>query len=88
MNNAYPYKRGDRFHGGLPPFGFLVEDGWLVEDPEQQAAKTRMIRLRKDGRSFREIAVMLRPHGVFVSHMTVRRVLDQAGVEFLSTDGN
>src|SRR3954463_15314886 len=44
----------NRFLGGRPPFGWRVdEDGALIEDPEQQAALQRMVKMRASGTSLR-----------------------------------
>jgi len=70
-----------RFLGGAVPFGYVVsEEGVLVVVPEQQAAIRTILRLRKKGVALRPIAEEVqRKHGVPVSHVTVRRVLKEAG---------
>jgi len=51
------HKREKGEHCGRIPFGFrMAEDGTLKKDPEQQKAIARIKRLRRNGRSEREIA--------------------------------
>jgi DNA invertase Pin-like site-specific DNA recombinase len=52
---AHKKEKGE--HCGRIPFGFrIAEDGTLEKDPEQQKAIARIKRLRRNGRSEREIA--------------------------------
>jgi putative DNA-invertase from lambdoid prophage Rac len=71
-------KERNRFLGGTVPFGMdLAEDGSLVPDPIAQAAIATMRDARAAGRSLRQCAEMVRErHGLEVSHMTVKRVLE------------
>jgi putative DNA-invertase from lambdoid prophage Rac len=68
----------NRFLGGWVPFGMeLAEDGSLVPDPIAQAAIATIREARAAGRSLRRCAEMVRDrHGIEVSHMTVKRVLE------------
>jgi hypothetical protein len=53
------------------------QDGSLVPDPIAQAAIATMRDARAAGRSLRQCAEMVRErHGLEVSHMTVKRVLE------------
>jgi len=71
-------KERNRFLGGTVPFGMeLAEDGSLVPDPIAQAAIVTMREARAAGHSLRQCAEMVRDlHGLEVSHMTVKRVLE------------
>jgi putative DNA-invertase from lambdoid prophage Rac len=71
-------KERHRFLGGTVPFGMTVDaDGSLVPDPIAQAAIATMREARTAGRSLRQCAEMVRErHGLEVSHMTVKRVLE------------
>jgi putative DNA-invertase from lambdoid prophage Rac len=76
-------KERNRFLGGWVPFGLsLAEDGSLVPDPVAQAAIATMAQARAAGRSLRQCAEMVRErHGLEVSHMTVKRVLESLKAE-------
>ena len=66
-----------RFLGGTVPFGFRVsDDGGLVEEPGQQKAIQRMIKMRKRRASLRKIAEAITKDGHLISHQGVKRVLD------------
>ena len=71
-------KERNRFLGGTVPFGMeLAEDGSLVPDPTAQAAIATMREARAAGRSLRHCAELVQErHGLDVSHMTVKRVLE------------
>jgi hypothetical protein len=59
------------------PFGFTVDsDRKLVPVKSEQAAIRRMHALRAKGLSFRAISAALAKSGVQVSHVSVRRVLN------------
>jgi DNA invertase Pin-like site-specific DNA recombinase len=68
---------------GAPPFGFRAEDGALVEDPDEQTVISRMVALRGDGMSLRQIAGVLNESGLSPKRsgawhpMMVKRVLDR-----------
>lgn len=65
-----------RYLGGRVPFGYIAgPDGALVENVDQQKAIRRMLRLRAQGHSLREIRNKLRSDGVTLSHAAVRLVL-------------
>ena len=72
--------RGEgRSLGGKRPFGDRVnETGKLVADPGEQAAIVQMRRMRKQGRTYREIATAVtKKHAVPITHVTVMRVLSR-----------
>jgi putative DNA-invertase from lambdoid prophage Rac len=67
-----------RFLGGVPPFGFNVEDGGLVPNPEEQKAIKLIHRMRAKGESLREIATRMKADGFSISHVAVARILKDA----------
>lgn len=70
-------KRG-RYLGGTAPFGWRAdEEGLLVPLPEEQQARARIIERRASGWSLRQIAAELATDGMTLSHVGVRRVLEQ-----------
>lgn len=71
-------KERNRFLGGAVPFGWkLADDGLLVEDAQAQAAIVTMREARAAGGSLRHCAELVQErHGLDVSHMTVKRVLE------------
>jgi DNA invertase Pin-like site-specific DNA recombinase len=54
--------------GGKVPFGYRVEDDRVVEDPDAQETITRLIVLRREGRTWKQVAEALggrlHPNGV------------------------
>jgi DNA invertase Pin-like site-specific DNA recombinase len=66
---------------GSPAFGWRAEDGQLVEDPAEQAVRTRILELRTDGQSVRAIAGTLTDEGLRPKRggkwhpETIRRIL-------------
>lgn len=70
-------KRG-RYLGGTVPFGWRSDDdGLLVPVPAEQHARARIIERRATGWSLRQIAAELAADGMTLSHVGVRRVLEQ-----------
>jgi putative DNA-invertase from lambdoid prophage Rac len=70
--------------GGKPSFGFEVVAGRLVENAKEQSLIKRAIRLRSASKpmSYRSIAARLSSRGdVYVSHVTVRRILLDRGYD-------
>ena len=53
-----------RYTGGHVPFGFRLENGFLVEDEKEQEALQLMKELRKRGMSYRAIVKELNDQGV------------------------
>jgi putative DNA-invertase from lambdoid prophage Rac len=69
-----------RYLGGTTPFGYrLGEAGELIEDPDQQKAIEEMRRLRRAGKSLREIAEEMKARGFSLSHMGVKKRLGDEG---------
>ena len=66
---------GELYRGGNPPFGFRVENGFLVEDPEQQNAIEIVKTLRAEGKSLRSISAALGRINIQLSHKSVERIL-------------
>lgn len=70
--------------GGAPPFGFTPTGGELVENPREAAVVDRIVQLRGQGRSYRQIARVLAAEGVRSKKdaswqpMTVKRIYDRA----------
>lgn len=52
------------YAGGGPPFGFAAVRGELVKIPGEQAAIRRMVSLRRQGASLREIGARLETEGI------------------------
>jgi hypothetical protein len=63
---------------GDKPFGFDVKDGELVPLPREQAAIRRMVKLRAEGTSLREIAAAMERDGFEISHMGVDKIVKAA----------
>ena len=57
------------------PFGWRVEDGVLIEIPEQQAAIAKASALRREGKSLRAIAAVLTSDGFRLSRDGVKGIL-------------
>ena len=74
------------YAAGAPPLGFRAEGGELVPDPDEQAAVQRIVELRADGASLRQIAITLTAEGLAPKRggawhpQQVKRVLDREGV--------
>jgi DNA invertase Pin-like site-specific DNA recombinase len=64
LRNGRRYKagRGGYAHGA-PRYGYRAEEGALVSDLEEQRSLERMVELRAEGRSLRDIATMLTDEG-------------------------
>jgi putative DNA-invertase from lambdoid prophage Rac len=68
-------RKRQRYLGGIVPFGWRIEDGALVEVPEQQHAIQLIIELRHQGLSLRSISASIAAEGVKLSHEGVKKVL-------------
>ena len=74
------------YASGAPPLGFRAEGGELVPNPDEQVAVARIVELRADGASLRQIAVTLTAEGLTPKRggawhpQQVSRVLGRAGV--------
>jgi DNA invertase Pin-like site-specific DNA recombinase len=72
---------------GAPPFGYRAVDGGLVPDEHEQAVVLRIVELRKQGASLREIAATMQREGVAPRRgarwhpAVLRRILERADVE-------
>jgi DNA invertase Pin-like site-specific DNA recombinase len=71
-------KREGKYLGGPVPFGWQIgDDGYLVQNVEQQRMIREMLRLREDRWSYRDIASkLLEKHGLNLSHEGIRKVLE------------
>jgi len=69
--------------GGKRPFGYQIgEDGRMVPVAEEQAAIVQMHRMRKQGRTYRDIAAAVtKKHAVPITHVTVMRVLSREAAQ-------
>jgi DNA invertase Pin-like site-specific DNA recombinase len=68
-------RKRQRYLGGIVPFGWRIEDGALIEVPEQQHAIKLIIELRRQGLSLRAISASIAAEGVKLSHEGVKKVL-------------
>ncbi len=69
-------KRQGKYLGGPVPFGWKVEEGFLVKDREQQKIIGRIRKLRADRWSYRDIAVKLgKTFDIHLSHEGIRKIL-------------
>jgi len=71
-------RQRNRYLGGDIPFGFDEKDGELVPNKREQAAIRRMVKLRADGKSLREIAATMKRQGFALSHYGVDKVVKAA----------
>lgn len=68
-----------RFLGGARPFGYQIDPhGALVPHAEEQALIEQIVALRRQGKSLRAIASEVSTASLSVSHVTVRRIIQQA----------
>lgn len=74
-NSKADQKARGRFLGGTVPFGYRVDDGALVEVPEQQEAIREMVALRAEGHSLRAVAETMRGKGFSLTHQGVKEVV-------------
>ncbi len=69
-------KAEGKFLGGFTPFGYRVEKGKIVKNPEEQKIIQEMKDLRRRGMSLRRISYWLdRIHGIEMSHSTVAKFI-------------
>jgi DNA invertase Pin-like site-specific DNA recombinase len=70
-------KKTGRYLGGPVAFGYKInEDGFLEEDQPQQDIISQIIKLRKDRRSYRDIAKFVsEKFGTSFSHEGIRKIL-------------
>lgn len=70
-------KEKGRFLGGTKPFGYQVSDsGELVLDEYEQRIINDVVSLRNKGKSLRSISETVSGDSIKVSHMMVKRILD------------
>lgn len=71
-------KEKGRYLGGSKPFGYKVgESGELILDEDEQKIIKNVVFLRAEGQSLRSIAETTSSETIKVSHMTVRRILNE-----------
>ncbi len=69
-------KERNRYLGGKVPFGWSVQvDGGLLENEEEQTAIQTMMKMKKEGKSLRKIAVAMTDAGFPLSHQGVKKIL-------------
>lgn len=78
-------KEAGGFLGGCKPFGYKKQGtgrkARVEEDPEEQDAITTIKVARLKGHSLRDIsAIVEKRHGIKVSHVTVRRIIQENSV--------
>jgi DNA invertase Pin-like site-specific DNA recombinase len=70
-------KANGEFSGGVAPFGWVYDDERKLRSvPTQQAVIRRIKRLSANGWTPREISADLKERGEYLSHVTVRKVLN------------
>jgi DNA invertase Pin-like site-specific DNA recombinase len=74
-------RQAGRHSGGAAPWGFQVQEGELVENPEERAAIQEMLRMREAGATYQHLADWLgrqdfSGRGPKIYPATVRRVLE------------
>jgi len=71
-------KQLGRFIGGSRPFGFQVcSNGYLIRDEAEQKMVSLARKLRSAKKSYRTIAEQISLNGIKVSHMTVKKILNE-----------
>ena len=65
IRRAYKQKRSKGEVMGKVPYGYKNVEGFIVEDPKQQAILSSMHALRGQGKSYREIADWLNEQGLY-----------------------
>lgn len=76
---VHAYRRSQGKHvAGRVPFGYVLSNGYLVEEPRQQAALKRMRSLRAKGKSFRSIqAEIQREFALQLSPFGIQRIVER-----------
>lgn len=68
-------KNRGKYLGGPIPYGWMLgEEGELVPKPDEQRAIARVLQLREDNHSLRQIDKILKQEGLRSSYATVRRI--------------
>ncbi len=71
-------KEKGRFIGGSRPFGYQIsKDGFLVKDATEQKMICHAKQLRSENKSYRTIAEQISSSGTNVSHMTIKKILNE-----------
>lgn len=76
--------RSKPHHRGKAPFGWVLEDSWLVEEPQEQSVILLIVMLREQGLSYRQIVYTLNEMKVKTKHdchwaaETVRKIYKAA----------
>ena len=80
LDNKSDSRARGLYRGGRRPFGFQIVDDVLVEDQQEQAARSRILEMRgAQGASLRAIAEAVSRDGSRITHTGVKGVLDQEG---------
>jgi len=75
-------KEKGRFIGGSRPFGYQVDsNGSLVKDVAEQKMIHLAKKLRSEKKSYRSIAEQISSSGIKVSHMTIKKVLNDCHIQ-------
>ena len=73
-------KKG-RFLGGSRPFGYNIDfDGSLIRNEDEQILIQDVVKFRNEGKSLRAIAESVSSEVIKVSHMTVKRILNDESI--------
>ncbi len=69
-------QRRERYLGGSERFGYRATKGGLLKPVlEEKKAIRSMVRLRRNGKSFRAIATAMKKKGFVLSHVAVKNVV-------------
>jgi len=72
--------------GGVPPFGYLIEEGRLIPDPSKTVVLERMVELRRELVSYRRIGLAIQKEfKIELNRQTVMNILRRSP---LSSDVN
>jgi hypothetical protein len=77
----FPNERLRRFHFGIPPFGYYVRNGKLIEHPTEYITLRVIIKLRSEGKTLMAIAEALNDQGLRPrraskwDHSSIRNIL-------------
>ena len=75
-------KEKGRFLGGSKPFGYQISNlGELIVDEDEQVIIKNVVSLRREGKSLRSIAEIVSGEVIKVSHMMVKRIIEQVRTE-------
>jgi putative DNA-invertase from lambdoid prophage Rac len=74
-------KAAGEYSGGQVAFGFRRDGDKLVPEPAEQAAITRMRKLRAKGKSLRAISAAMKKDGFAISHVGVQFALGETATK-------